>query len=67
MREEASEIDKILKTLVFDDRRLLLDTAQIFKLRTIVRKAGFDKEQGYGVAEIIPRMMLLPFLLLKSV
>jgi hypothetical protein len=46
---------------------VLLDTAQIFKLRTIVRKAGFDKEPCYGVAEFIPLMMFFAFLLFKSV
>ena len=44
-----------------------LETVQVFKLRSIVSKAGFEKEPGYLVADIIPRMMRLPFLLLKSV
>ncbi len=67
MREEVSEIDKTLTKHQNSMTAVLLDTTQIFKLWSIVRKAGFDKEQGHGVVEIITLMRLLPFLLLKRV
>ncbi len=38
-----------------------------FKLNAIIRKAGFAKQDGYGVAEIVALMMMLPLLLLNCV
>ncbi len=67
MREEVSEIGKVLKKHQYSMTSVLVETAKIFKLQSIVRKAGFEKQPGYGVVEIITLMMLLPFLVLKSV
>jgi len=67
VREDVSEIRKILEKHEHSMTAVWLETVQAFKLRSIVRKAGFEKEPGYRVAEIITLMMRLPFLLLKSV
>ncbi len=67
MREDVSETRKILEKHEHSMTAVWLETAQVFKLRSIVRKAGFEKEPGDRVAEIITLMMRLPFLLLKSV
>jgi len=44
-----------------------VETAQTFKLRSIVRNAGFEKQQGYSVVAIMTLMLVLPFLLVNSV
>ena len=67
MREDVSETRKILEKHEHSMTAVWLETVQVFKLRSIVRKAGFEKEPGDRVAEIITLMMRLPFLLLKSV
>ncbi len=67
MREDVSETRKVLEKHEHSMTAVWLETVQVFKLRSIVRKAGFEKEPGDRVAEIITLMMRLPFLLLKSV
>ncbi|MCL5064433.1 MAG: hypothetical protein M1600_05090 [Firmicutes bacterium] len=67
MREDVSETRKTLEKHEHSMTAVWLETVQVFKLRSIVRKAGFEKEPGDRVAEIITLMMRLPFLLLKSV
>ena len=67
MRGDVSEIGKILEQHQYSITTVVLETTQTFKLPSILRKAGFEKEQGYSVVEIMTLMMLLPFLLLKSV
>ncbi len=53
MREDVSETRKILEKHEHSMTAVWLETVQVFKLRPIVRKAGFEKEPGYRVAEII--------------
>ena len=67
MREDVSETGKILEQHEHSMTAVWLEMVQVFKLRSIVRKAGFEREPGYRVAEIITWMMRIPFLLLKSV
>ena len=67
MSQEISEIGKILEKHHYSMTSVLVETAQTFKLRSIVRNAGFEKQQGYSVVEIMTLMMLLPFLLVNSV
>lgn len=67
MSQEISEIGKILEKHPYSMTSVLVETAQTFKLRSIVRNAGFEKQQGYSVVEIMTLMMLLPFLLVNSV
>ncbi len=63
MREDVSETGKILEKHEHSMTAMWLETVQVFKLRSIVRKARFEKEPGYGVAEIITLMTRIPFLL----
>jgi len=38
-----------------------------FKLKTLCRQVGFQKEAGYSTSEILTLMLMLPLMLLKSV
>jgi len=67
MSQEISEIGKILEKHHYSMTSVLVETAQTFKLRSIVRNAGFEKQQGYSVVEIMTLMLVLPFLLVNSV
>jgi len=67
MSQEISEIGKILEKHPYSMTSVLMETAQTFQLRSIVQNAGFEKPQGYRVVEMMTWMMLLPFLLVKSV
>ncbi len=65
MREDVSETRKILEKHEPSMTTGWLDTVQVFKLRSIVSKAGFEKGPDYREAEIITLMMRLSFLLLS--
>ncbi|MCL5065620.1 MAG: hypothetical protein M1600_11205 [Firmicutes bacterium] len=67
MSQAVSEIGKIVEKHHYSMTSVLMDTAQTFKLRSIVQNAGFEKPQGYRVVEMMSLMRLLPFLLVKSV
>ncbi len=57
----------ILETHEYSMTTVLLEAAKTFKLPSIIKKAGFEKAQGYSVTPTIMLMMLLPFLVLNRV
>ena len=67
MREDVSETRKILEKHEHSMTTGWLETVQVFKLRSIVSKAGFEKGPDYREAEIITLIMRRSFLLLKGV
>jgi len=67
MQQDLSEVGKVLETHEDSLTTVLLDAAKTLKFPSSIKKAGFEKAQGYGVTEIIMLMMLLPFLVLNSV
>ena len=67
MRENATEIKKVLDEHQYSINAIIFDAMGTFKLNSIIRKAGFAKQDGYGVAEILALMIMLPLLLLNSV
>ena len=67
MRENATEIKKVLDEHQYTINAIIFDVMGTFKLPSIIRKAGFAKHDGYGVAEILALLIMLPLLLLKSV
>ena len=67
MRDNATEIKKVLKEHQYSINTIIFEVMGTFKLNAIIRKAGFVKQDGYGVAEILALMIMLPLLLLNSV
>ncbi len=67
MQQDLSEVGKVLEPHEYSMATVLLDAAKTFKLPSIIKKAGFEKAQGYSVTEIIMLMMLLPFVVLNRV
>ena len=57
----------MLKEHQYSINAIIFDVMGTFKLNAIIRKAGFVKQDGYGVAEILALMIMLPLLLLNSV
>ncbi len=52
MRDNATEIKKVLDEHQYSINAIIVEVMGIFKLNSIIRKAGFAKQDGYGVAEI---------------
>ena len=67
MRENVTEIKKVLNEHQYSINAIIFDVMGTFNLNGIIRKAGFAKQDGYGVAEILALMLMLPLLLLNSV
>ena len=67
MRDNATEIKEVLKEHQYSINAIIFEVMGTFKLNAIIRKAGFVKQDGYGVAEILALMIMLPLLLLNSV
>ena len=60
MRENATEIKKVLDEHQYSINAIIFEVMGTFKLNSIIRKAGFAKQDGYGVAEILTLMIMLP-------
>lgn len=67
MRENATEIKKVLDEHQYSINAIIFDVMGTFKLNSIIRKTHFTKHEGYGVTEILALMIMLPLLLLNSV
>ena len=67
MRDNATEIKKVLDEHQYSINSIIVEVMGTFKLNSIIRKAGFAKQDGYGVAEILALMIMLPLLMLNSV
>ena len=66
MRDNATEIKKVLDEHQYSINTIIVEVMGTFKLNSIIRKAGFAKQDGYGVAEILALMIMLPLLLLLN-
>jgi hypothetical protein len=67
MRENATEIKKVLDEHQCTINAIIFDVMGTFKLPGILRKAAFAKHAEYGVPEILALLIVLPLLLLNSV
>ena len=61
MRENVTEIKKVLNEHQYSIHAIIFEVMGTFNLNGIIRKAGFAKQDGYGVAEILALMLMLPF------
>ncbi len=53
MRDNGTEIKKALDGHQYSINTTIVEVMGTFKLGSIIRKAGFAKQDGYGVAEIL--------------
>lgn len=67
MRKNVNEIQNVFKTHGYSVNIIICDVMKIFKLKSLCRQVGFQKQEGYSSFEIISLMLMLPLMLLKSV
>ena len=67
MRKSVKEIENVLHNHGYSIDTIILDVMKTFKFKTICRKVGFQKQDGYSASEIVTLMLMLPLMLLKSV
>ena len=67
MREYVTEIKRVLENHKYSINNIIVDVMKTFKFNSIIRKSGFEKQEGYSVSEILAIMIMMPLMLLKSV
>ncbi|AFV03727.1 Transposase DDE domain protein [Dehalobacter sp. DCA] len=67
MRKPVKEIENVLQNHGYSINNIICEVMKTFKLKTLCRKVGFLKQDGYSSAEILSLMLMLPLMLLKSV
>ena len=67
MRKPVKEIENVLQNHGYSINTIIVQVMKTFKLRTLCRQVGFQKQAGYTTSEILTLMLMLPLMLLKSV
>jgi len=67
MRKPIKEIKNVLQNHGYSINNIICEVMKKFKLKTLCRQVGFQKQAGYGTSEILTLMLMLPLMLLKSV
>ncbi|GAB6171624.1 hypothetical protein JCM15765_11020 [Paradesulfitobacterium aromaticivorans] len=67
MRKPVKEIENVLQNHGYSIDTIIFDVMKTFKLKTLCRQVGFQKQEGYTASEIIMLMLMLPLMLLKSI
>jgi len=67
MRKPVKEIENVLQHHDYSINTIIVEVMKTFKLKTLCRQVGFQKEAGYSTSEILTLMLMLPLMLLKSV
>lgn len=67
MRKSIREIENVLQNHGYSINTIICDVIKTFKLKTLCRQVGFQKQEGYTTTEILTLIMMLPLMLLKSV
>jgi len=67
MRKPVKEIENVLQNHGYSINNIICEVMKTFKLKTLCRKVGFQKQDGYSTTEILSLMLMLPLMLLKSV
>jgi len=67
MRKPVKEIENVLQNHGYSINNIICDVMKTFKLKTLCRQVGFQKQAGYSTTEILTLMLMLPLMLLKSV
>src|SRR5665648_1254795 len=66
MRKPVKEIENVLQNHGYSINNIICEVMKTFKLKTLCRQVGFQKEAGYSTSEILTLMLMLPLMLLKS-
>ena len=67
MRKPVKEIENVLQSHGYSINNIIVEVMKTFKIKTLCRQVGFQKEAGYSTSEILTLMLMLPLMLLKSV
>ena len=67
MRKPVKEIENVLQDHGYSINNIICEVMKTFKLKTLCRHVGFQKQAGYSTSEILTLMLMLPLMLLKSV
>jgi len=67
MREKTKEIEKVFLTHGFSINSIIRDVMETFNFRSLCYKAGFSKQQGYSVTDIITLLLVFPLMIIDSV
>jgi len=67
MRKPVKEIENVLQNHGYSINNIICEVMKTFKLKSLCRQVGFQKEAGYSTSEILTLMLMLPLMLLKSV
>jgi len=67
MRKPVKEIENVLQNHGYSINNIICEVMKTFKLKTLCRQVGFQKQAGYSSSEILTLMLMLPLMLLKSV
>jgi len=67
MRKPVKEIENVLQNHGYSINTIIVQVMKTFKLKTLCRQVGFQKQAGYTTSETLRLMLMLPLMLLKSV
>ena len=58
MRKNVNEIQNVLKNHGYSVNIIICDVMKTFKLKSLCRQVGFQKQEGYSAFEIISLMLM---------
>lgn len=67
MRENIKEIENVFQSHSFSIDSIIQNVMKKFNFRSLCHQAGFKKQQGYSVTDIMTLLLLLPLMLITSV
>jgi len=67
MRKHVKEIENVLQHHGYSINNIICEVMKTFKLKTLCRQVGFQKQAGYSTSETLTLILMLPLKLLKSV
>ena len=56
MRKPVKEIENVLQSHGYSINNIICEVMKTFKLKTLCRKVGFQKQDGYSTTEILSIM-----------
>jgi hypothetical protein len=66
MRRE-DEIGSVLESQNYSINNIVIDTLKKFNFKSLCHQAGFKKDSGFSVTEILTLLLMLPLMALKNV
>lgn len=67
MRKKVKEIEKVFESHRFSIDSIIQKAMKKFNFRSLVHEAGFKKEHGFSITDILSLMLLFPLMLINSV